>query len=368
MLDETNRSSPLGEAGFPTIRVAGFAPYRRSLHQGGVALIEDYSISRRQPPASGYSPERQIAIAYRGGFTWRVSREEIDVVCGDSLLVRSGECFAESHLYESVGHASILITPSQALLDEFDGLRRPLREAFARSRRPANVITTLTTHALLNRLGGTSRSFSLFAEEAVAWMLEGILCEDSRFAPSAGARHLAEAKALLHEAASENLSLLDIAREVGTLPAALAVSFRRLEHRTLESYRRHVKRTGTKPHRSPPRIDYERLAAVIHHVDQSYADRCSLGDLAELADTGRYQFIRGFSAVMGLTPAQYVIAARLRAAATDLATSADAITEIAFRVGFNDISHFNSCFRDAFGMSPRCWRSRAVGFERPYAA
>lgn len=368
MLRETDIPPFQAKVVGPSTRAPGLAPYRRTLHDCTLVQIEDYSISRRQPPAAGYSPEHQIALAYRGGFGWRVGGDEADVSSGDVLLVQGGKQFSESHLYDDVGHASVLITPSESLLDEFDRMRRPMRGAFDRSVRPGNVTTTLATYALLSRLGGSATSFSLFAEETVAWLFEGVFCDDAGLAPTTRPGLVAEAKVLLHDKASVGLSLTDIAREVGASPAALAVSFRYAEHRTMDSYRRHVARIGTTSSKRPPRINRENLATVTRYVDRHYQDRCSLDILADLAGISRYQLIRAFAAVIGLTPAQYVIATRLRIAAADLATSGDPITDIALRVGFNDISHFNGSFRRAFGMSPRCWRSRFTKLEKQSAA
>ena len=41
----------------------------------------------------------------------------------------------------------------------------------------------------------------------------------------------------------------------------------------------------------------------------------------------------------------------------DLHRRSDSISEIAYRCGFNDLSHFNKAFRARFGMPPRQWRS-----------
>jgi AraC-like DNA-binding protein len=65
-----------------------------------------------------------------------------------------------------------------------------------------------------------------------------------------------------------------------------------------------------------------------------------------------------FSAIVGESPNQYLINTRVRAAADRLTGTTAPIAQIAFDVGFNDISHFYSRFRDAFGCAPRQWRLR----------
>jgi AraC family transcriptional regulator, positive regulator of tynA and feaB len=56
---------------------------------------------------------------------------------------------------------------------------------------------------------------------------------------------------------------------------------------------------------------------------------------------------------------QFVLECRLLRCAGDLAASADArVSDVAFRWGFRDISHFNRRFRQRFGFSPRKYRCR----------
>lgn len=109
----------------------------------------------------------------------------------------------------------------------------------------------------------------------------------------------------------------------------------------------------------PPVSDHARVRDVAALIDARPAETLSLSYLAGLAGLSRYHFIRAFRAVTGETPRQYQIAARLRAAADRLVDTRAPITEIAFDVGFNDISHFNATFRRAFGVSPRTWRKAA---------
>jgi AraC-like DNA-binding protein len=80
--------------------------------------------------------------------------------------------------------------------------------------------------------------------------------------------------------------------------------------------------------------------------------------MANLARLSPCYFLRVFRTVTGQSPTQYVMNARLRAAANDLLTTRAPVSEIALRTGFNDISHFNSSFRSVFGRSPTHWRTR----------
>jgi AraC-like DNA-binding protein len=65
--------------------------------------------------------------------------------------------------------------------------------------------------------------------------------------------------------------------------------------------------------------------------------------------------------VLGVTPHQYLVRSRLRHAARLLADDARSITEIAFGVGFGDLSNFVRTFHRAAGVSPRAFRKAARG-------
>ena len=99
-----------------------------------------------------------------------------------------------------------------------------------------------------------------------------------------------------------------------------------------------------------------RIVDVVHYVELHYAEPCRLGHLAVMAGLSRYHFLRRFRAAMGVSPHQYIIALRLRAAAERLRSTAEPITSIALDVGFNDLSNFNLLFRRSFGVAPRQWR------------
>lgn len=63
---------------------------------------------------------------------------------------------------------------------------------------------------------------------------------------------------------------------------------------------------------------------------------------------------------VGQTLGRWLLENRLDACATalrDPAQRALNISEIAYRLGFNDLSHFNKAFRARFGATPREWRS-----------
>jgi AraC family transcriptional regulator len=119
----------------------------------------------------------------------------------------------------------------------------------------------------------------------------------------------------------------------------------------------------TAPHqRAADRIsarDRSRVQDAVSHIEAHFGEACALQTLADVAGLSRFHFVRMFGAVVGQSPNQYLINTRMRAASDRLLTTKAPIAQIAFDVGFNDISHFYSCFRDTFGCTPRQWRLRA---------
>lgn len=99
-------------------------------------------------------------------------------------------------------------------------------------------------------------------------------------------------------------------------------------------------------------------------LEEHAADAIDLDDVAAVARTSAFHFLRTFAAVLGVTPHQYLVRTRLRRAARLLAADSRSITEIAFAVGFGDLSNFVRTFGRAAGMSPREFRALARGERR----
>lgn len=102
--------------------------------------------------------------------------------------------------------------------------------------------------------------------------------------------------------------------------------------------------------------DRQRVMSAVRHIEANHSEPCTVDELATACGMNRYRFMRTFKDVIGQTVNQYVIGARLREAVLRLRSSNEPISDVALSVGFNDISHFNACFRAAFGTAPRQMR------------
>jgi AraC-like DNA-binding protein len=96
-------------------------------------------------------------------------------------------------------------------------------------------------------------------------------------------------------------------------------------------------------------------------LDMNSHEDLDLESSAKQAGLSSYHYLRMFSRVLGVSPHQYLVRSRLRRAARLLANEDRAITDIAFDVGFADLSNFVRSFRRAAGASPRGYRKAARG-------
>ena len=114
----------------------------------------------------------------------------------------------------------------------------------------------------------------------------------------------------------------------------------------------------------PPRIaarDRGRAVEAALWIDAHADQPIDLPTAAHQAGLSEFHFLRVFHRVLGVTPKQYVIRSRLRRAARLLAEDARQITDIAYEVGFGDLSNFVRTFHRAAGVSPRGFRRVSRG-------
>lgn len=107
--------------------------------------------------------------------------------------------------------------------------------------------------------------------------------------------------------------------------------------------------------------DRRRAVEAALWIDAHSHQEIDLEGAAAQADVSPFHFLRLFSSVLGVTPHQYLVRSRLRHAARLLAEDDNSITDIAYDVGFGDLSNFVRTFHRAAGVSPRRFREASRG-------
>jgi AraC-like DNA-binding protein len=107
--------------------------------------------------------------------------------------------------------------------------------------------------------------------------------------------------------------------------------------------------------------DRRRAVETALWIDAHSHQQINLEDAAAQAGVSAFHFLRLFSEVVGVTPHQYLVRSRLRHAARRLADDDSPITDIAYDVGFNDLSNFVRTFHRAAGASPLKFRQASRG-------
>src|SRR3984893_10000066 len=110
--------------------------------------------------------------------------------------------------------------------------------------------------------------------------------------------------------------------------------------------------------------DRRRAVETALWIDAHSHRPIDLEHAAAQAGTSPFHFLRLFSSVLGVTPHQYLVRSRLRHAARLLADDERSVTDIAYDVGFGDLSNFVRTFHRAAGVSPRRFREAARGMRK----
>ncbi|HEV2955931.1 MAG TPA: AraC family transcriptional regulator [Xanthobacteraceae bacterium] len=125
--------------------------------------------------------------------------------------------------------------------------------------------------------------------------------------------------------------------------------------------------TGEKRAAPPVRArDRRRAVEAALRIEATCDQPIDLARAAKDAGLSPFHFLRVFAHVLGVTPHQYLVRSRLRRAARLLAEGARPITDVAFDVGFGDLSNFVRTFRRAAGVSPRRFRRAAKGDRKVF--
>jgi AraC-like DNA-binding protein len=92
---------------------------------------------------------------------------------------------------------------------------------------------------------------------------------------------------------------------------------------------------------------------VLSQIEENIADKeFGVQQLAKKMNLTRSQLYRRINNITHISVVEFIKVVRLKRAAQLLSQQPENISEVAFQVGFNDLSYFSKCFKYQFGVSP----------------
>jgi AraC family transcriptional regulator len=218
-----------------------------SLYLGDLGSVELLRCSGQRAVKGKYAFATQfhMVIPFSGSFVWHVGADEIFADATRVLFAGGGERYAISH--PAGGECSLVITPSEVVLDEMMGsaavdLHHPLLKARWRTNAyEAQVIERLLRACSVHDAGPLS------TEETLVRLLSLLFNGEVSGAARTGngtSRTLARAKAFLHASRSARTTLAEVAQATGVSPTYLTRLFTATEGMPLHQYALRLKHSA----------------------------------------------------------------------------------------------------------------------------
>jgi YesN/AraC family two-component response regulator len=93
------------------------------------------------------------------------------------------------------------------------------------------------------------------------------------------------------------------------------------------------------------------------YIEEHHSEELSLSQVAQAVHTSVFYFCKLFRKVTGVTFTEFVSRTRVEKAKNLLLNPNLRVSEIAFEVGFQSLTHFNRVFKKIVGESPTEYRS-----------
>lgn len=96
------------------------------------------------------------------------------------------------------------------------------------------------------------------------------------------------------------------------------------------------------------------------YIVEHYNEKLSLARVARVANTSSFYFCKMFKKATGLNFTHFVSRVRIERAKNLLLNPNLRVSEIAFEVGFQSLTHFNRVFKKIIGYSPTQYRTKVI--------
>lgn len=97
------------------------------------------------------------------------------------------------------------------------------------------------------------------------------------------------------------------------------------------------------------------------YIHEHQTEELSLGQVAKAVNMSSYYFCKTFKKVVGINFTDYVARVRIEKSKNLLLNPNLRVSEIAFEVGFQSLTHFNRVFKKVLGQSPTEYRAQLLG-------
>lgn len=106
------------------------------------------------------------------------------------------------------------------------------------------------------------------------------------------------------------------------------------------------------------------IAPALSYAKEHYKEEIKIQDLAEVCSISETHFRRIFWECMNMPPNEYINVIRIQKASRLLLKSYATMEEIAYQVGYGDVSTFTRNFKKMFGMTPYQWKRSPENYTR----
>ena len=110
------------------------------------------------------------------------------------------------------------------------------------------------------------------------------------------------------------------------------------------------------------------IARAKQFIHDHQGEDISLGDVAKAVNTSSFYFCKLFKKATGINFTDYLSRVRIEKSKNLLLNPNLRVSEIAFEVGFQSLTHFNRVFKRILGQSPTEYRAQLIGGRSPVAA
>lgn len=109
--------------------------------------------------------------------------------------------------------------------------------------------------------------------------------------------------------------------------------------------------------------DYKKLLEAKRILERNFTNAPSLLELSRLISLNEFKLKKGFKACFETTVKSYVTKLRMEYAKKLFKNKTSNVSEVAYKCGYKDISHFSAAFKTFYGFTPASFRNGHWGLK-----